>query len=186
MRWIPLAIVAWVMILAQATLAQVLTIERFSIGTIGPDLLSGLAVFIALYAPRQVDALLAAWGLGLLLDLASAGGPGSAAVVGPMAISYVLAAKVIYSLRDVFFRDRVITRFLLTAGFCLIAHGLWVIGQSLLAWRQCGWADCGRMLIQAAAIAVYSALIGPVLIALFYRGRRWLMYVRTGRSERRS
>jgi len=186
MRWIPLVILAWVMILLQTTVVQVLTFQRLAIGTVGPDLLACFAVFLALYVPRQIDVLLAAWVLGIMLDLASAGGPGGASVVGPMAIAYVLAAMVVFSARDIFFRDRAFTRVVLTLVFCLIAHVFWVTLQSVLAWRREGWDQYGRMLLQAGALAAYSAAISAVLIPLLTRGRRWLIRVRSGREDRRA
>jgi hypothetical protein len=183
MRWIPFAILAWVMIVLQTTVAQVLTTDRLAIGTVGPDLLASLAVFAALYAQRQTDALVAAWLLGTILDLATAGGPAGGSVVGPMAIGYVLGAKAVFSVRGAFFRDRLPTRALMGLMFCLVAHWFWVTAQSILSWGQTPWAEYWRMIVQAVLISAYSALLAPALVAVFAGGRKWLMNARTQKDR---
>jgi len=152
-------------------------------GPIGPDLLAPLAVFIALYARRQIDVLLAGWAIGMAIDLAASGGPGSASVVGPMALTYVLGTKVIYTVRDAFFRERIISRAVLTAVFCLVAHCLWVTAQSAIAYRHTSWPEYGRMLLQAVGLAIYTAALAPSLIWLLEKGRKWIIQSRSGTAR---
>jgi len=159
MRWVPLAILAYLVLLAQTTVGRVLAFDWPAVGTIGPDLLAMVAVYGALHARLRADAMLAAWGLGLLVDLTTAGGPGTVTRVGPMAAGYVLAVWVVASLREAFFRERAGAQVLLAAVFCAVAHGLWVTAQSLLAMR---WADYGAMLLQAACLAAYTGLLMPL------------------------
>jgi cell shape-determining protein MreD len=179
MRWIPFVILAWVMVLLQTTFARLLTTDAFAVGTVGPDLLASLAVFAALYAQRPRDALVAAWVLGMALDLATAGGPGGGSLVGPMSLGYVLGAKVVYSVREAFFRDRLAARALMCLLFCLIAHCFWVTAQSVLSWGRTPWGAYRGMLVQAGLVSVCSALLAPVLVAVFAAARRRLMIVRT-------
>ena len=184
MRWIPFVILAYVLIVVQTTVGRLLMIESGAVGTIGPDLLAPLVVFIALYARRPTDTMIAACILGFALDLTTAGGSGSGAVVGPMPIVYALCARALFEVREAFFRDRILTRAFLTLLFCLFAHTLWVTAQSLLAYRVTTWSEYGGMLVQAMVGAGYSAVLAPALIWAFEKGRRWIILVPASRSRR--
>jgi cell shape-determining protein MreD len=81
MRWIPFIVVCYVVILIQTSLGRILTLPS-PVGVIGPDFAAILAVFVALRVRSAVDCMLAAWVLGLLIDLTTGGGPGAATVVG--------------------------------------------------------------------------------------------------------
>ena len=60
MRWVPLAILAYLVLLAQTTVGRVLAFDWPAVGTIGPDLLAMVAVYGALHARLRADAMLAA------------------------------------------------------------------------------------------------------------------------------
>lgn len=184
MRWIPFAILVYVLILVQTTVGRVLMVERLAIGTVGPDLLAPLVVFIALYVRRATDAMIAACVLGFALDLTTAGGSGSDAVVGPMPILYALGARALFEVREAFFRQRILTKIFLTLSFCLFTHFLWVTVQSLLAHRVTAWSEYGLMLVQASAVSAYSAVLAPMLIWVFEKGQRWIVLIPAGRSRR--
>jgi len=158
MRWVPFVVLAYLAVLVQTTLGQLLVFQWRSVGAVGPDLLAVVAVFLAMYAPG-IDALIAAWALGILVDLTTAGGAGALTRVGPMGISYVLAAYVLVQLREAFFRERLASQFILTLLFCAIAHGLWIVAQSLLAGN---WTDTADMLLQAGCVALYTAAVMPL------------------------
>ncbi len=175
MRWLVFAIFAWVLILVQTTVGRVLTFQLQGFGTIGPDFLAAAAVFLALYVRRASDAILAVWVLGLALDLTTAGGVGSATVLGPMALAYCLAGRMVFALREAFFRERIAARFLLTLLFCLLAHGLWVTLQSLLAYQHTSGGEYVRMLGQAVGVSLYSALLAPLMLVLFGKLQNWLI-----------
>lgn len=169
MRWIGFAIVAFVLVVLQTTLVQLLRVPMGSLGNIVPDLLAAAAVFVCLYCRVRVDAMIAVWVLGLLMDLCTSGGAGSATRVGPMALSYLLAGAVVYGLREAFFRERLFTRALFGAVFCLIAHGLWVTAQCLLSEGSCGWRLYGQMLVKVILVSCAAAVLTPPLCGLLKR-----------------
>lgn len=185
MRWIPFVILAWLLVIVQTTLGRVLTLSGTPIGSIGPDLLAIVAVFVALQARSGQDAALAGWVLGLALDLTAAGGVASPTVIGPMPIAYALASGLIYWLREAVFRERALIQALLAALFCLVAHGIWVTAQSLRAAGQMTWSAYGEVLVQAVALAVYTALLTPLGYWALRRVRRVFMTGPSGRSRRR-
>lgn len=184
MRWIPLIIVAYVMVLLQTTLGRILMIHHSTVGAVSPDLVALVAVFVALTARSGLDVMLAGWILGLGLDLTTGAGIEASTVVGPMPIAYALAGGILYGIREAFFRDRVLTQALLALLFCLLAHGLWVVLQSLLGYRGIGWSELGRVLLQAAMLSVYTALLMPLGGFLLKKIQRFLiLQPSSGRSR---
>ena len=184
MRWILFAIVAYAVILIQSTLGRVMAFDLAPVGYIGPDLAALFALMLALSTRSATDAMLAGWFIGFALDLTTGGGAGGGAVVGPMALGYALAARAVFSVREAVFAGRAITRALLALGFCLIAHGLWVTVQSVLAWRDVTLGDWAERLAQAGAIAVYTALVAPFVTPLLVRVQHWLVVQPVGRGSR--
>ncbi len=184
MRWVALIILAYVLILLQATLGDVLTWTNSPFGAIGPDFAAVVAVFLALYAPTLADAMLAGWLLGLAIDLSAAGAPGGATAVGPMALGYAFAAAVVFQMREAVFRDRKHTQMLLTLLFCLVAHGLWISLQSLLNWGDVGRSDYGRLWLQVGSLSGYTALLAPIGYAAMKRLRRWFVPTPSTRGPR--
>lgn len=184
MRWVVLIIMAYVVVLLQATLGDVLTFTASPIGAIGPDLAAIAAVFLVLHAPTLADAMLSGWMLGLAVDLSTAGAPGGATAIGPMALGYAFAAAVLFQMREAVFQDRKPTQMLLTLLFCLIAHGLWITLQSLLSFGEVSWSRYGRLWMQAAALAGYTALLAPLGYAAMRRMRRWFVATSPTRRSR--
>ncbi len=173
MRWVPFFIFAYLFVLVQTTLGKILTLERLSIGPVGPDLLVLFAVFLALNVRNVTDAMLTGWVLGLLIDLTTAGG--LATCVGPMAILFALAMWILFSLREAIFHNRAVPQMILAAMFCLLTHGLWVFVQSLLAEGAISASTYGRMLLQVGISAVYTGLLMPLGYFLLSRCRGWLL-----------
>ena len=184
MRWVPILLLAYVLVVLQATLGDVLTWTGAPVGAIGPDLVALAGVFLALHAPTLSDAMLAGWVLGLALDLSTAGSPGGATAVGPMALGYAFAAAVVFQMREAVFGDRKPTQMLLALLFCGVAHGLWITLQSLLGWGEVSWRDYGRLWAQAGALAAYTALLMPLGYAAMRRLRRWFVSAPAGRRAR--
>jgi len=182
-RWIPLLILTYLLVVVQTTLGRLLVFST-AIGPVGPDLLAPLAVFVAFGARSWPDAMLAAWAMGLAVDLATAGGPAGATVVGPMAVAYALTAGVLFRVREAFFRERVLTQGLLTCAFCLLAHGLWITAQSLLAPGAVPWSLYGRAWGQVAAVGLYTAVLTPLLHYAFSKTRRWILVGSAGAVRR--
>jgi rod shape-determining protein MreD len=165
MRWIPFIVVCYVVILLQTSLGRILTLPS-PVGLAGPDFAAILAVFVALRVRSAVDCMLSAWILGLLIDLTTGGGPGAATVVGPMPIAYALLAGLVFKVREAFFRDRAMTQVLVAFFFVLLTHGLWVTIQALRLGGD-AWADYRRYLLQVLLVAIYSAVLTPLLQYLF-------------------
>ncbi|MGC9455419.1 MAG: hypothetical protein ACP5HU_11245 [Phycisphaerae bacterium] len=184
MRWVVLIILAYMLVLLQATLGDVLTVSDTPIGAVGPDLVAIAAVFLALHAPTFADAMLCGWMLGFAVDLSAAGGPGGATAVGPMALGYAFAAAVLFQMREAVFQERKATQMLLALLFCAIAHGLWITLQSLLSFGEVSWQRYGRLWMQAGALAVYTALLSPLGYAAMKRLRRWFVTTSPARRSR--
>jgi rod shape-determining protein MreD len=153
MRWILFLVLGYVVLVAQTSLVQLVTFSTEAAGTVQPDLLALLAALVALYARTGLDAMLAGWALGLAADLTA----GKA--IGVMPVTYALAASAVWRFREVFFRERLSTRIVLTLLFCLIAHGLWVTAQTLLAWRAMAWGAYGRAMLQAGLLSAYTGVL---------------------------
>ncbi len=184
MRWIPFVILAYLVLLAQTTLGQLLAFTVRSVGTVVPDMAAVLAVFVALYVRTSLDAMIAGWILGFFVDLLAGGPGGTVSAVGPMAIAYSLAGGLVFSLRDAFFRERASARLILTLIFCILAHVMWVTMQSILAMSIMTWGDYSRLLLQACLLGVYTSVIAPLLCVLFDRTRGLLISTPSGRSRR--
>ena len=186
MRWIPFVILAYLVVLMQTTLGRFLTFTTAGIGSIGPDLIAMVAVFVAFYVRNWVDGMLAAWVLGLVVDLTTGGAAAAGTVIGPMPIAYALAAGLLFRVREALFRERALTQALLAGGFCLLTHGLWVTVQSLLAYDAMTWSAYGKTLLQAAALAAYTAALMPLAHFALGKVQRWFLVapvaaVRAGR-----
>ncbi|MFW6062087.1 MAG: hypothetical protein ACOC93_04690 [Planctomycetota bacterium] len=162
MRWVIFFILTYLVVLGKVAVGSVISLETVAIGSIQPDLLALLAVFVALHARNGTEAMLAAAVLGLALDLTTAGGTPVGTRVGPMVISYVLAAGLIYRIRDVFFQDHWPTQVVFGGLFCLVSHGLWITLQSMLVGSEASWSLYGRMWLQVVALSVYTAILMPL------------------------
>jgi rod shape-determining protein MreD len=158
MRWVPFLILVYLVLLAQTTVGKVLTFQETTLGTVGPDLAAIVAVFLALRLREGVDLALAGWVLGLAVDLTTAG-----QAVGPMPLAYVVAGMAVLKMREAFFRERIPTQMLMALVFCLLAHGIWVTVETILA--PAGgrsWGGYFQMLKQALALAIYTAVLMPL------------------------
>lgn len=185
MRWIPTLILAYLVVLAQTTIARVLAFQAGPVGTVMPDLAAVVAVFVALRARSGVDVMLCGWVLGLGVDLTTAGGVGASTAVGPMSIFYALCAGCVYRVREAFFHERALTQAFLALMFCLAAHGLWLSVQSLLNYHDMTWGAYLRALVQGAALALYTALLMPLGHVLLRACHHWFMAAPAGQRGRR-
>ena len=189
MRWIPLVILIYLVVLVQTTIAQAVTVNVPWVGSISPDLAAVVTVFLALHAASGPDAMLAGWLLGLAVDLTAAGGPGAATVVGPMALVYALAAGGLFRAREALFHEHALTQTLLALVFCLFTHGVWLTSQALLHFSDVLWSHYFRMLMQVVLSAAFSAALTPLVYYLLGRCRRWFVAVpavrRSGRAAGR-
>ncbi len=158
MKWLPFGILALIAIVCQTTIVQATAIR-----SIWPEWVFILAVHYALWGPWP-DAAIAAWLLGLIVDLQSAD------PVGLHAFCYGAAAWVILRVRQVVFRDHPVTHLVVTLVFAfavqlLIALYYW--------WRLSGAAGSEALWSSALCIAVYTALWAPLLHWPLIRIGRW-------------
>jgi len=177
MRWVLFIILGYAVVLIQTTIGRIVLFEGLTTGPFGPDFLAVVAVFVALNVRGLFDAMIAAWLLGLALDLTT-GGAGRC--VGPMALAYALAGGAVYQLREAFFFRRALPQMFLAMVFCFIAHGVYVTLQSLLAWN---FRAYGRELVQVMLISLCTAVVMPVGHFLLHRCRRWIIAPAPGRSR---
>jgi rod shape-determining protein MreD len=184
MRWIPLLILAYAVVLVETSVGWLLFIDSASLGAVGPDLAAMVAVFVAFYARGASDAMLAAWILGLAVDLTTGGGIGSPTVVGPMSIAYCLAAGLLWRAREAFFRERALTQAMLAFAFVALAHGIWATAQAVLAPGHVGLGDYGRTLLQVLAVAGYTAVLMPLAHWGLRRCQRFFLASAAGPGRR--
>jgi len=181
MRWIRFAILIYVAVLVQIAAAGALPVWFRLTGYIAPDITAVLAVFMALTVRDSTDAMLAAWSLGLAMDLMLCSMGGAATVVGPMAIAYALAAAVIFRIREAFFRERALARAVMTLVFCLVAHTMWVGMQTVRAFN---WSSWSADMFRAIGISLYTAVVAPLVCMVLQRVGGWFV-VAPARGRRR-
>jgi len=183
MRWIPYVILLYLVVQLQTTLSRLVSFT-FGPGEIGPDLAVVVAVFVAMQVRGGVEVYLACWSAGLAVDLASGGGPGIGTVVGPMSLTFTIAGWMVYRLRETVFRQSMITQAMLGFVFALVAHGLWVTLQAIVAPRSIGWSDYWSVMLQMLLVALYTAVVTPLGHKLLERISRWFVSPPMGRERR--
>jgi len=168
MRW-PVFIVAAVIVLGlQISVAAAVRIPLgASALALTIDLPAILAVGVALRTRSGADAVLAAWALGITVDLAVINVP-----IGLHAVCYAMAAAILFQIRSAVFTESPLTQGLLAGTFCLLAHiaarafvNLYVRPDAALLWRDT---------LQASLVAVSTAAVAPLMLGLLVRVD-WLM-----------
>ena len=156
MRWLLLAILAYVFLVAQVTLfvpgALAVPVHRH---WVRPDLLLVVGVFVALYfEPRQT--LVAACGFGLAADLASVTGR-----LGTGALFFTAVLVGLSLVRGVLNRRWILNQSVVAFGVVLLVHG-----AGYAAGRYLGGGPVAplRSLEEAALDAVYSGVLAPYVI----------------------
>jgi len=172
-RWPSFLLLAVLGIAFQTVIAPSLEINH-----IRPDWMFVLAVHYALHAP-WADGLLAAWVLGLLVDLSTQ------ERLGLFAFSYGLAALGIVQIRDLVFRDHPLTHVVVTLVFGGVAQAVigiyrWVVhGSPTSPGPSIAW--------DALFTALYTAAWAPYMHWALLKCRRFLGLVqprRVGRARR--
>ena len=185
MRWVPLAILIYVLVVIQTSLLGIVTLRWAAVGPVRPDLMAILAVYLALYARSGADAMLAAWIMGMAIDLTTGAGPKVSTAAGPMALGSALAAGCVFRLREVVFRDSHVAQGVMAGLFCVLSHGFWVTAQWLVMPMKVSASGYALMLVQAALLAVYTGLVTPLGAMALRRCERWILSAPSGRSRRR-
>ena len=173
MRWVYFLILAAGATILQTTLVQVLWVQT-RLGWIGPELLSAVAVFVALNVRSSTDAALAGWVLGFALDLTLTG-PG----MGALPMLFAAGCWALNRIREAVFRDRAPTQMVLTFLFCATVYTLWTI---LDVWL--GGGSLGARMLQALALAAYTGLLSPLAHGTMRRVDRLLLTAPSGRRGR--
>ena len=174
MRWIYFLILVVFATILQTTLVQVLWF-RTSLGTIGPELMAAIAVFMALNLRGSTDAALAGWTLGFALDLTLTG-----PTMGLLPILFAAACWGLNRVREAVFKDRAPTQMVLTFLFCAVVYELWSLVD---LWRDGGGA-IGVRSLQTLLLAAYTGLLAPLVCGALRKIDRLLVAVPTGRGGR--
>ena len=159
MRWVVVAILAYVCIVLEALFFRVgLLAVRFDDHWVRPDLLLVLGLFLALNLESH-EVFVVGWCFGLASDLVSVAGR-----LGLGALLFCLVLYLISLLRKGFFGTRVLAQFLLCLGAVFIVHWAWFLATAgLNAAPLRTW----QVAEQAALEALYSAFLAPYLFWLF-------------------
>ena len=181
MRLIPFMVILGVLAVVQMTFGWAAALSTEVTGQFWPDILAVFAVFIAFKARSATDAMVAAWIVGMLVDVLSGAGFHGSANIGPMAIMYVPAAGMIFKARDTFFTDRMWAQMLLSGAFCVFVHTGWVTLQVILNFDWSAWPSC---ILQALLISLYTALVAPLICLVLTPLSGWLVQA-GGRGRRR-
>jgi len=156
MKWVPFGILAGLTIVLQTSATPYVEVQ-----SIRPDLMLILAVHYALWGPWP-DAAIAAWILGLVVDLQSLDR------IGIHALSFGLAAWAIMRVRMVVFRDHAATQIVITLLFTILIQ----VGVAL--YRRWGAPPQGGAILWPALLTgLYTAMCAPYVHWLLIRMSRW-------------
>lgn len=171
MHWMAFGILLYVTTVLQTAFAPFLAVHG-----VRPDFLAIVAVYYALIARRE-DALLACWFIGLAADLTGLGYARHSSV-GVAALSMGLAGLVVVAVRDLTFRDSVVTQLLFTFAVCMM-HSVLV---GLFAWYAAANRPAAWDVVQwSLYTAIYTALLAPYGHWLLRRMRNMLGLAASGR-----
>jgi len=171
MNWFVFAIVAWIAFGLELAFLPILDAGS---GGVHPSMIIPLMSFVVLYAPHK-QALWAAIVLGIMMDLLSplpmASG-GSAILVGPHALGYLLSAHFILAIRGALIRRNPLTLVIISIAASLIAQ---IVLIALLSLRNTGIAgvsplvwDGSEELFARSFSSVYTGLSALILSVGFF------------------
>lgn len=151
LHWITFIVVLVVVTALQKTLAPFIAVQA-----VRPDFMAILAVHYAL-AARPSDALLACWGVGVAIDLTSLS-YADAPNVGLHALSLGLIALAIVWVRDLTFRESVVTQLVFTF---LTKLALVVFTGAYMLYVVPTPRRFGEILLSGFYAAVYTTVLAP-------------------------
>jgi rod shape-determining protein MreD len=160
MKWFALGLAMIVCVVLQTTVSP-----RLAIGSVRPDFLLLLAVFLAMHV-RGVDVIAAGCALGMVADLQSL------ERFGLLAIAYAAASAAVYLVRTHVFRSHPLAHLTMTLLAGLIVQ--LVILLYCIAFTGVGGGSWGGQVFGGVLIAVYSALWAPPLHAVLLRLAPWV------------
>lgn len=168
MNWLIFILIAWLCFGLELALGPV-----FDAGSRGvqPSMVVPLLVFVAMNAPRK-PTMWAAILLGLVMDLLSpipAVNGGTATIVGPHALGYLLGAHFVLAVRGMLIRRNPLTMIVMSILVMIIAQVVYVaifaardLGNDPLIW------DSGVQLRQRFFSSLYTGLSALLLSFLFF------------------
>lgn len=151
MRWVTFMLCAACALTLQSTLAP-----RLEILGCRPDWLLIIVVFFALHA-RRSDAAVGAWIIGACADLMTI------ERAGLIALTYLLTAVVVGSIREYFFRYRGLTQAMLTGAASLFIQTIWLIYRHIL------YDSAEPILIDFISAVVLASMYTAAWAPLFHR-----------------
>jgi rod shape-determining protein MreD len=168
MNWFVFAIAAWITFGLELALLPILDAGS---GGVHPSMVIPLMAFAALYAPQK-QALWAAIILGIIMDLLA---PmpmttgGSAIIVGPHALGYLLAAHFILAIRGALIRRNPLTLVIISIAASMIAQ---VVVIAIFTIRNMGtnpliW-DASAQLVDQSFSSLYTGLSALILSVAFF------------------
>lgn len=172
-RWVSFGICLLFVLICQTTLAS-----QVGIWDVRPDWLLVLVVFFSLYSTR-VDAAIAGWVIGLAADMTSV------ERVGLSSMTYLVAALMVNSVRDMVFLRNAGTHFVVTLSAGLMVQ---LVISLYRAWRLAAYEPWQHLALEGALVALYSAFWAiPIHSALSKCLGAWrshsASYARAGSSQ---
>ncbi|OPX23363.1 MAG: hypothetical protein B1H04_03810 [Planctomycetales bacterium 4484_123] len=175
-RWIYFLILVLLAVVVQTSVVPVVWF-RTPLGYVGPELLAAVAVFVALHVRSRVEAALAGWTLGFAIDL-TLSGPG----MGLASLLYMAASVGVYQLREAVFHERASLQFILSLLFCLFVYELWTLWGLLSG--HLSRPVAGGQAVLAAGLAVYTAVLTPLVCRVLKPFQKLLIATPPGRGRR--
>jgi cell shape-determining protein MreD len=148
-----------------ASFAGIFTLR--STGSITPQAIPCLVVFIALFAP-ETAALFVALALGILVDLSPGHGElgAGAHLIGPNALGFVVTTLLILRVRNIVFRRRILTIVFFTAGAVIVTaavHSFVLITRGLMPWNPAAVGGGFGAFAKLFGTAIYTGLLAVPL-----------------------
>ena len=159
-------VIATILALAfDSSFAGIFTLR--STGSITPQAVPCLVVFIALFAP-ETTALFVALALGILVDLSPGHGQlgAGAHLIGPNALGFVVTALLILKVRNIVFRRRILTIAFFAVGAIFVTAAMQVfvlITRGFMPWNPVAVGGGLGEFAKLFGTAIYTGLLAVPL-----------------------
>jgi rod shape-determining protein MreD len=155
MRWITTIFFIVLLGLIQNSFLRVISVKG-----IRPDLLLLFALYLGLYGRRE-DVVVGSWLAGLCKDFLTIG------PIGAFAVLFLLFGLLMARTREALFREHPLTQMILVFLAVLFLNTIFLIPLSIYFHLK----NFPLLLLQAAGVALYSALLAPLCFFLFTKLR---------------
>lgn len=153
MRWLPFAILSYLIVSLQFALGGILQLGEYT-----PSLVLLFLIFIGLHAPLDA-ALIGGFTLGFMHDVVSAHG------IGTYALAYSLIAGLTFQLRSIMYADHVATHFTITIILGVLLVGYLVFRHWMRSFYFAGEASI-QVWPQIVAVFVAAVIAIPAIYGL--------------------